>query len=228
MSSTGQRLDLEAFALLERLPVPLVVMLGGATGTGKSSIATELAYRLGVIRVTSTDVVRQTMRAFFSPEFMPSIHQSSFQAGAAMEVPDGSEQDIRLHGFLEQTRNVLVGVKALVGRAIEEGYSMVVEGVHLVPGLVPIELPGALVCHTLVAISEPEEHASHFWIRDVVSGGVRPVAKYLDALEAIRAIQDYLVAQAEKHGVPVVWNSHLDAAVDTVEALILDQARQAL
>ena len=69
---------------LRQLELPLLVLVGGATGTGKSTVATEVAHRLGITRVTSTDVVRQTMRAFFSAEFMPSIHYSSFEAGQAV------------------------------------------------------------------------------------------------------------------------------------------------
>ena len=61
-------------ASCSELDVPLILLVGGATGTGKSTVATEVAYRLGITRVTSTDFVRQTMRAFFSREFMPSIH----------------------------------------------------------------------------------------------------------------------------------------------------------
>ena len=63
---------------LRELDLPLVLMVGGATGTGKSSVATEVAHRLGITRVTSTDIVRQTMRAFFSHKFVTSIHYSSF------------------------------------------------------------------------------------------------------------------------------------------------------
>ena len=58
-------------------------MIGGGTGSGKSSVATEVAHRLGITRVTSTDVIRHTMRAFFSEQFMPTIHYSSFEAGRA-------------------------------------------------------------------------------------------------------------------------------------------------
>ena len=66
------------------LDVPIILLVGGATGTGKSTVATDVAYRLGITRVTSTDFVRQTMRAFFSREFMPAIHYSSFEAGRAI------------------------------------------------------------------------------------------------------------------------------------------------
>ena len=212
---------------LRELEMPLIVLVGGATGTGKSTVATEVAHRLGITRVTSTDVVRQTMRAFFSREFMPSIHYSSFEAGAAVRVPEDETADPTLLGFLEQTRNVLVGVKAVISRAIEEGYSLVLEGVHLVPGAISTSIRGAVVCHCLLAIEDDEEHANHFWSRDAASEGLRPFEKYLAALPEIRRIQDYLVARAGKAGIPVIDNPSVDTAVDGVIELVLADVESA-
>src|SRR5581483_3767054 len=79
---------LRRYRELQQLDVPIVLLIGGGTGTGKSTVATEIAYRLGITRVTSTDFIRQTMRAFFSREFMPSIHYSSFEAGEAAVAAD--------------------------------------------------------------------------------------------------------------------------------------------
>ena len=76
--------QLRRFRDLQELDLPVILLVGGGTGTGKSTVATEVAYRLGITRVTSTDFVRQTMRAFFSKEFMPSIHYSSFEAGLGL------------------------------------------------------------------------------------------------------------------------------------------------
>src|SRR5436190_5512822 len=103
---------------LADLRAPIILLIGGTTGTGKSTIATEAAHRLGITRVTSTDFIRQTMRAFFSREFMPSVHYSSFEAGLALTKAEEEETgDPRLLGFLDQTRNVLVGVEAALDRA---------------------------------------------------------------------------------------------------------------
>jgi 2-phosphoglycerate kinase len=208
-------------AALERLDVPLVVLVGGATGTGKSTVATEVAHRLGITRVTSTDVVRQTMRAFFSREFMPSIHHSSFEG--APVASDDVDVDAVLLGFLEQTRNVLVGVKAVLARALEEGYSLALEGVHLVPGLIePVD--GAVFCQVLLSIEDEDEHAAHFWTRD--GEGLRPFEKYLRALPEIRRIQDYLVERAAKACVPVIENESVDATVDHVIDLVLGEVER--
>ncbi len=93
------------------------------------------------------------MRAFFSQEFMPSIHYSSFDAGQALRSPDDAA-DPMLAGFLDQTRNVLVGVRASIDRALEEGWSMVLEGVHLVPGMLSLEYADALVVHYVLTIED--------------------------------------------------------------------------
>src|ERR671930_915043 len=103
---------------LRELDLPIIVLIGGATGTGKSTVATEVAYRLGITRVTSTDFIRQTMRAFFSQEFMPSIHYSSFEAGQGLPAEEQETGDPVILGFLEQTRNVLAGVRASIDRAL--------------------------------------------------------------------------------------------------------------
>ena len=203
---------------------PIILLVGGATGTGKSTVATDVAYRLGITRVTSTDFVRQTMRAFFSREFMPAIHHSSFEAGRAM-AGDEDDGDSVVGGFLEQTREVLVGVRAAIDRALEEGWSMVLEGVHLVPGMLPKEIEGALVVECVLGIDDAEAHASHFWIRATDSEGVRPYEKYLDAFDDIRLIQAYILGRARKHGVPVIENGNIEAAIGEVMELVLAAAQ---
>ena len=213
-------LMLRRYRGLQELDLPLIVLVGGGTGTGKSSVATELAYRLGITRVTSTDFIRQTMRAFFSKEFMPSIHYSSFEAGEAVAASDDEAGDPRLVGFLEQTRNVLVGVRAVIERALQEGFSMVLEGVHLVPGMLP-PIPGAVVVHCVLAIEDEEEHATHFFVRDFASEGLRPVDRYLGALADIRVIQDAIVERARRLDVPVVQNEELGRTIATVMELVL-------
>ena len=204
--------QLRRYQELRELDLPLVILVGGATGTGKSTVATEIAYRLGITRVTSTDFIRQTMRAFFSEDFMPSIHHSSFEGDPVIET------------FLEQSRGVLVGVRAAIERALQEGWSMVLEGVHLVPGLVPLELENAIVSSCVLRISDQTAHAQHFFTRD--AGTDRPMSKYLDKFDAIRLLQEYLVAQAEQTGTPVVENETAELATRAVAELVLSAAER--
>jgi 2-phosphoglycerate kinase len=212
---------LRRYQELRELDLPIMLFIGGATGTGKSTVASELAYRFGVTRVTSTDFVRQTMRAFFSQAFMPSIHQSSFEAGDA--YPDAD--DPLEFGFLQQARNVLVGARASSERALEEGWSLVLEGVHLVPGMVELPRPDhAVSVFAVLSIEDEEEHIRHFRFRDEDSE--RPESRYLERFEDIRRLQELIVARARREGVPVIENENADKAARVVADLVLDAAEQ--
>ncbi|MBX5474451.1 MAG: 2-phosphoglycerate kinase, partial [Thermoleophilia bacterium] len=211
-------LRLRRYQELRELELPILILIGGATGTGKSTVASELAYRFGITRVTSTDFIRETMRAFFSRGFMPSIHHSSFEAGDAF--PDAD--DPLEFGFLEQSRNVLVGVQAAMARALHEGWSMVLEGVHLVPGLLDADVERAVVVSCLLTIQDEEAHAAHFFSRD--AGSERPLSKYLARFDDIRRMQELLVERALREGVPVIENTDADAAASAVADLVLDAA----
>ena len=210
---------------LQSLDVPIIVLIGGSTGTGKSTVAAEVAHRLGITRVASTDFIRQTMRAFFSPEFMPTIHYSSFEAGQA--VDQDVTGDPTVVGFVEQSRHVCVGVEAAIRRALTEGWSMVLEGVHLVPGLLPAELDGVLLVHVVVAIDDEEVHRMHFHVRDASTGGIRAMDKYLAHLDDIRRLQTYIAGRARREGVPVVENANVERTIDQVIELVMQSAEQA-
>ncbi|HEU5243750.1 MAG TPA: hypothetical protein VFU33_05055 [Gaiellaceae bacterium] len=213
---------LRRFQELRELDLPIMVFIGGATGTGKSTVATELAYRFGITRVTSTDFVRQTMRAFFSSDFMPSIHQSSFEAGDVF--PDAD--DPLEFGYLQQARNVNVGVRASSERALEEGWSLVLEGVHLVPGVVELPSPElAVSVFVVLSIEDEDEHLRHFRFRDEDSER-RPESRYLERFADIRRLQEIVVARAHRAGVPVIENEDADRAARTVADLVLDAAEE--
>ena len=150
---------------------PLVLLIGGATGTGKSSLATEIAFRLGISRITSTDVVRQVDAGVLRPGADAGAALLLVRRGrgaARSRMPDPDAEDRALYGFIQQAEQVAVGANAVVERAVLEGLSTVVEGVHLVPGLVAAgaargrrggagdardhrrgEPPGALLCPRL-------------------------------------------------------------------------------
>ncbi len=216
---------LRRLAELQQLDVPIIVLIGGSTGTGKSTVAVEVAHRLGIKRVASTDFIRQTMRAFFAPEFMPSIHYSSFEAGRSLD--EEVTGDPTVVGFVDQCRHVCVGVEAAIRRSLTEGWSMVLEGVHLVPGLLPSELEGALLVHVVLEIGEEDVHRMHFHVRDRATGGVRAMEKYIEHLDDIRRIQTYVSGRARREGVPVVENANVERSIDQVIGLVMAAAERA-
>jgi 2-phosphoglycerate kinase len=221
----GDRLieSFKQWQALRRLERPLIILIGGTTGVGKSTLASQVALRLGINRVAGTDTIRQVMRAFFSPELMPAIHTSSFDAASAVRVPMPSGTDLSKMGFIEQTKSVAVGVEAVVKRAIDEAQSLVMEGVHLVPGFLDRSAwSDALVLEFVLGVSDADLHRNHFTVREYETGGIRPLRRYVEHFAQIRRIQKYILARALKHDVTYIDNVNIDASVKLVMTEILE------
>ena len=103
---------------------------------------------------------------------------------------------------------------------------MVLEGVHIVPGMIAVDRADALVVQCLVAISDEHAHRSHFWVRDASTDGLRPLEKYLDGMPEIRMIQDVLLERARRFDVPVIENTSFDEAIGQVLDLVLTGAER--
>jgi 2-phosphoglycerate kinase len=218
----------ESFAkwhVTKRLDRPLVILIGGATGVGKSTIATQLAARLGLTRIIPTDAIREVMRAMFSDEMLPTLHTSSFEAERlASRNPLPRSADPVIIGFREQSAAVMVGVRALVGRAIMEGTDLILEGAHIAPGFLDLsEFEGAVVVPFVVTVDDEELHRSHFILRAHESRG-RVSDRYLDHFDNIRKIQRYVKSLAMEHGMPIIPSYNLDATLSQVIELVVTEA----
>lgn len=205
-----------------KIDKPLIVMIGGTTGVGKSTIATEIAHRLGITRIVSTDSIRQVMRGIFSKDLMPAIYESSFNAWRGLRVPVPHGANPVIVGFREQTAVVSTGVKSLIERAVLEGVSTILEGVHLVPGYIkPSQFENAWVVQIIVAVDDEDLHRSHFYIREVQTDGTRPFEKYRSNFGNIRLLGEYIEDLAREHAIPVIHSNQLDRTVaDTLEHIV--------
>lgn len=191
--------------------LPLFVLIGGATGVGKSTVAEGLARRLGAVRVVTTDAVREILRGALPPEDVPALHVSSFEADDARAAT--------VTGFFEQVNVVAGGIRSLLERADVEQVDIIVEGVHLVPGA--IQLPdrfNALVVPLIIAVDDVGVHRSYLVTRSHDSR--RPPDRYLDGFEQIRRIQREVMRRAREHGVPTLQPTDPQAAVDEAVRLV--------
>jgi len=191
---------------------PVILLLGGATGSGKTALAVEVAHRLDIQRVLSTDSIRQVMRIMLSPELVPAIHASSYDAYRVIG-PVAEGEDPVIVGFETGAKIVSVGVRAMIERAIAENTSLVIDGVSIVPGLVDFDRyrAGAHIIFLLVANLDEDAYRRRFEAR--AQSSRRPPHRYLENLKSILRIQDHLLELAERHDVPIVDNESRDESV---------------
>ena len=218
----------ELMRSVRRPDQPIMILIGGAPGVGKSSLAAELAYRLGVRRVVSSDAVREALRSLISPELSPSLHRSSFTAWRSDLLP--SEQD-RVkpkrkrvtRGFLAQAQQLSTALTGITERSVKEASSVLLEGIHIVPGLLPVErLENVTLLELVLTIADEDHHRDRFKTRGQETHGQRNAQSYLDHFTEIRMIHDFIARRADAEGVPVIEASNFDEAVDRALELVLD------
>jgi 2-phosphoglycerate kinase len=213
---------------------PMVVVVGGTAGVGKSGLAAQVAYRLGIARVVSTDSVRQALRSLISPELSPVLHASSYLAWQAELLPHEiavvrPKRKRVVRGFQAQVLQLATAVDAIIERHLTEATSLVIEGIHLVPGLSPrVRSPDAVMASMVLAVRDDDDHRKHFGRREGHTAHRRPAAAYLAHFDEIRMLQAFITGQAEREAVPIVEMTDLDRAVDRAVELVLDTMMEEL
>ena len=206
-----------AWRKIKQRTEPLIILIGGASGVGTSSIAFEIANRLGIRNMISTDMIREVMRKIVSKELSPVIHESSFTAYKGMRVPLPPEFDDVLAGFKDHVDTVSVGIDAVIERSLKEGISIVIEGVHVVPGFIKKELMEKdNVVMFVLTLHDKEIHKGRFYSRCRQMWARRPLQKYLDNFFAIRKTHKYFKSQARKFDVPDIENIDVVTTIDYI------------
>ncbi|MCU7852170.1 MAG: zeta toxin family protein [Candidatus Thiodiazotropha sp. (ex Monitilora ramsayi)] len=206
---------------------PLILLIGGTTGCGKSTIATEVAHRLGIIRTQSTDMLREVMRMLIPERLLPALHTSSFNAWRKMpsikEVKEITEE-LMINGYLHQSELLSVPCEAVVHRALNERVSLIVEGVHIHPALTDRfkQVENAVIVPIMLAVLKQDKLKLQLKGRGVTSPKRSEESKYLTNFECIWLLQSYLLSEADNSTMHIIENNDKEKTTDRVMRSIIE------
>lgn len=196
-------------------------MIGSASGIGKSTIAAELAKTLGITHTIESDFIREIVRGIIGPEYAPALHKSSFDAYVTIRDKqrfEGNMEGLISAGFEEHTSFVIPAIEKVITRAVNDADDVVIEGVHLVPGLLNIEkFKKDASIHFFVLTTDEEIHKERFVKRAMA---IKRGGKHLEYFKENRIINNYLVKQAVEHDVPVINNLEIDNTLKRMLSII--------
>ncbi len=201
--------------------LPLIVLVGGITGTGKSTLTTELAYRLNIIRTQSTDMMREIVRCYLPATKVPTLSYSSFEAWRGLtdegqSAPECDDTEV-IRGFLSQFEVVKHGLEATIYRAVKENHDLIIDGVHVLASKLELDIARdqAIVIPLMLAVPHKKTLAKRLKHREREQPE-RASSRYLKQLDQIWILQSYLVMEAEAHKIPLVVNGEIEEALDEI------------
>jgi 2-phosphoglycerate kinase len=202
---------------------PLLLFIGGIPGCGKSTIATEVANRLGIVRTQSTDMLREVMRIMIPEKLSPSLHASSFKAGKAMHIPElyKNPDEHLLYGFQMQSEMVEVACEAVVQRALNENVSMIVEGVHIRPSLLKRIVSSEAVAVPVTLAVLNKKRLVRFIKGRSSENKQRRAQRYLENIDDIWQLQTILLSEADNEDIEIIDNKKVvETTLDIIKIII--------
>lgn len=202
---------------------PIIVLLAGVPGIGKSTLSVDLSKRLEITNIVGTDMVREILRQTISSNLIPELHSSSYEAYKYLKPMINPILRQSIVGYEEQCRHVIVGVEAAIQSALYSRENTIIEGVHLAPNILNRSvLDESHVLMILFYLENEEEH-----LRRIQSRGSeveqRGADRYLSSFQEIRKIQTYLVEEANKLNIPIIETSDGTIAIEKIMDIVWER-----
>ena len=199
---------------------PYVILIGSASGIGKSTIAAELAKSLNIKHLIESDFIRAVVRGIIGKEYAPALHSSSYDAYKSIRNKSRytSYDDLVAAGFDDHASYVIPALEKVIQRAITDFDDIIIEGVHLVPGLIDIEqFKEYANIYFFVLSSDEESHKERFVKRAVQ---IHRGGKQLDFFRENRIIHDHLLKQAQEYDVNIINTESIDKTLEKILSVI--------
>ncbi|MBB5965385.1 hypothetical protein [Planomonospora venezuelensis] len=181
-----------------------VLLIAGASGTGKSRVSYPLARHYGVPIVEVDDIV-EALQAMTTPEQQPLLHHWRTRPEDA-DLP--ADEIAALQAAVAEA--LVPAVEAVVANHLETGTPAVVEGDYLLPRLAVREGVAGIVLHE----PDPEQLVENYLRREPGAGEQRGRAV------ASARYGDWLAERAGEAGVPVVaarpWDDSVRRIIDVL------------
>jgi len=192
---------------MTNLQDPLIILIGGAAGTGKTFIAKSLCAEMGIAHRLGSGFIREMAKSFVSTEDNPFLYNYSFRPHIEIKP---------FENLYKQSEVINNAMERCIKRAFDEGTPLVIEGVNVIPGLISSEYT------TLNVVLTVEDYKSHFERIKGKSHFKRTISER--DFRKVRLIQDDFKKVGQANGWSIIDAGLEDNLISTFKMLIKERA----
>jgi 2-phosphoglycerate kinase len=189
-----------------------VILITGAPGSGKTTIAHDLARKLKTFLVVGTDTIREILRSYISKLDNPVLHTSAVLA--TRYAPKESNKII--WSYENQTSAIKTGIEAVLRRFCREDKDLILEGVHLIPGMIDLTCAGTKgkvkIVQVVLNVTNRKEHIK----RLLSQGEIRSACK-IAHFNLVRTFQTFLLKKAKENNLLVISNNSIPLTIRKIK-----------
>lgn len=182
-----------------------IAIVYGIPCVGKSTTAIKLASQRNIRTVIATDYIREVQRKYLSPDEAPALAMVTHEAWKLYGPP--SRANIK-RGFLAHVTLLGDAIKTVAAKVVDDGFDAILEGAHFHGRLIDElrkECPNAEIEARLLTVA----NAADLGRRVEKKEGDRALCaaekkEWRENVNAMLVIQDFLIADAQIHDIPIV------------------------
>ncbi len=185
---------------------PIIILIGGAAGTAKTSFSKIICNELNMAHRMGSGFIRESAKSFISVKENPYLYNYSFSP---------HENISAFENLYRQSESINNSMELCIKRAFDEGTSLLIEGVNVIPGLINTNLV------TFNVIFYVEDFKKHF---KMISGKTHSKRKISDShFNNVRKIQEEFKSRAKKYNWPTIDLSYIDEVMPQLEVLFKEK-----
>jgi len=182
---------------------PIIILLGGAAGTSKTTLGNILTREFDIAHKLGSGFIREIAKGFVAKDENPFLFNYSFKPHTDIS----SFENLYL-----QSEVITPSMELCIQRAHNEGTSLVIEGVNVIPGLINTRY---VTFYGVLAVEDFDRHYN------MIMGKTHFKRKIFEPdFLKVREIQDEFIKKAKEYNWPTIYIDSIDDTINKIKGLI--------
>jgi 2-phosphoglycerate kinase len=194
------------------ITTPLLILIGGYAGTGKSTLVDNIDKRIRHLYVAPTGNIRAILRMFISESDNPALYKPTYDLDSL--PTDSPSEKPEIANFILQVKPIADCISQIAKFIAVERQNHIIDGNHVLPWM--IQIPEGVI--SIVIMSQVSNEATH---RKMIGGPSHNRTLTEEQFQTGRRIQEFIVQQARQHGIDVFeYYELVDRSLEKINAVL--------